>query len=274
VTVNIPDAIVGTLSEVNSPVVGSTESNYPIDHNVEVYLTEGITQEDTIRDENRLYIQTEQKTVTDNGSYSPTPGKLIETVNVQIPERTVTPSAEASGDFVSEEPTPAYVDITPKATIPSAGLVRDGAVGSPIRVYINTAEATFTANGEYTPPAGKLYSRIYVNVPRAKLNAPSVSISGRVLTIQDGNNGTFCDTLNVVLDGVIYAGLANTGEPITVTLPEMEIGQHTVQVYADGTGIDESDPGEVIYNVQAFMTRDGKYFKTADGKYFVVKTED
>lgn len=275
VTVQLTPANSFYFGELIGSVLGNTATDYPVTANMEVTFVNGgtVTPGQTFESSTTLYIQVENITVNANGSYSASAGKLIRTVTVNIPDASLAVSADVSG-FVGDHETDAYIDVTPKAEVNTPGIVSRGATGQTQRVYIDTSDATFTENGTYPHGAAWLYGNVTVNVPRAKLNAPSVSIAGRVVTFHDGNNGTFCDSFNVVLDGVPYAGYANTGEPISCTLPEMEIGQHTVQVYADGAGIDESDPGEVIYNVQAFMTVDGKYFKTADGKFFVVKTQE
>lgn len=165
-----------------------------------------------------------------------------------MPNATVTASASISGSILTDTVGDYAVQITPRATLDRSGYIASGHVAGTITKYVKTTSKTITENGTYTPSGG-LFSSVTVNVPRAKLNAPTASVTGLLLTITNGENGTFAQHFDIFIDGAggktasVTAGATATYDLAALSL---SAGNHTVQCSARGSGMTDSDKSESV----------------------------
>ena len=114
-------------------------------------------------------ISTETKSITSNGTYTPTDGKYFSSVTVNVPS-----SGGATLSLQSKTITPT----TSKQTI-TADNGYDGLSSVTVNA-IQTETKSITDNGTYTPTSGKYFSSVNVNVPyqtyRTGSGAPSNSL--------------------------------------------------------------------------------------------------
>lgn len=133
-------------------------------------------------------IQTETKSITANGNYTPTSGKYFSSVSVNV-----------SGD----SPTLQTKTVTPSTSQQS--VTPDNGYDGLSKVTVNaiqTQEKTATANGTVTPDAGKYLSKVTVNVSG---NAPSLQsktfTANGTYSPDSGYDGFSSVTVNVPTSG-------------------------------------------------------------------------
>lgn len=106
---------------------------------------------------------------------------------------------------------------------------------------------------------------------QAHLNAPTISLSGSVITIVNpASNGNFCDGFDIYCNGVKVANTSlNTID--LESIGGMPTGTDTFTVRCTGTGmLDSIDSNSVTYAVlNYFYTSDNEPFYDSDGKQFI-----
>lgn len=140
-------------------------------------------------------VPTETKTITANGTYTPSAGKYFSEVKVSITGNTPT--------YQTKTITPT----TTKQTInPDSGY---DALSSVIVNAIQTETKSITSNGTYTPTSGKYFSNISVNVPSSGIDtsdatATATDIASGKTAYVNGEliTGSIQETSN---DGNLYA---------------------------------------------------------------------
>lgn len=135
-------------------------------------------------------VPTETKTITANGTYTPSAGKYFSEVTISI--------AGNSPTYQTKTITPT----TTKQTInPDSGY---DALSSVTVNAIQTETKSITSNGTYTPTSGKYFSSVSVNVPSSgttpSLQSKTVTptTSKQTITADDGYDGLNSVTINAI----------------------------------------------------------------------------
>ena len=173
-------------------------------------------------------IQTETKTVTTNGTVTPSSGKYLKQVTVNVPT-----SSSPVLQTKSVTPSESSQNVTPDAGYDGLSKVTVGA--------IQTETKTVTTNGTVTPSSGKYLKQVTVNVPSSGINT-----SDATATADD-----------IAYNKTAYAN----GEKLTGTLQEYSSGQPATFV-SNYTKV--RDTGDINLqcrglNKGAKILRDGSY---------------
>lgn len=219
-------------------------------------------------------------TVTENGTYNITPdeGKVISkavvTVNVQpsLQAKSVTPSkvqqiitADSPNYGLSQvtvyaAPTET-VTVTPtkgtQSIVPSNGKVGFSQVNVepiPDDYIIPSGTLQITSNGTYDV-SGKANAMVNVEQAKPTLNAPSISISGTILTITNpASNGNFV-TGYKLYNGSTVILTTDAFTTIDLSLWITTAGTYTLTVKAKGTNFNDSaSSNSVTYTLKSQTT--------------------
>lgn len=170
-----------------------------------------------------------------------------------MPDATVTASVTVAGGILSDTESAFPVQITPKATLSNAGYVAQGHTADTTVKYIKASEKSITANGTYDPPNNGFFSRIVVDIPSAQLNPATISLSDGVLSMTDGNNGTFGKYFDIYADAEESPKASvqiNATDSASYDLSQLNFstGSHTIYVRVRGIGMTDSESsGNVTY---------------------------
>ena len=149
ITVNVPQTTVQSLTD--SVTAGTSAMQYTKTAPTgQAYSPVNITVNPT---------PTEEKTVTQNGTVTPSSGKHLSKVTVQVPQTTV--------QSLTDSVTAGTSAMQYTKTAPT------GQAYSPVNITVNptpTEEKTVTQNGTVTPSSGKHLSKVTVQVPRLVLS--------------------------------------------------------------------------------------------------------
>lgn len=174
-------------------------------------------------------IQTETKTVTTNGTVTPSSGKYLKQVTVNVPT-----SSSPNLQTKSVTPSESSQNVTPDAGYDGLSKVTVGA--------IQTETKTVTANGTVTPSSGKYLKQVTVNVPSS-----GIDTSDATATAED-----------IAAGKTAYA----KGEKITGSLDDYQAGAK-VTFAANYTEVTNNSNNTLILcrnlNQGAKILRDGSY---------------
>lgn len=138
-------------------------------------------------------VPTETKTITANGTYSPTSGKYFSSVEVAIAgdaptyqSKTVSPTEEAQ-TVIPDTGYDALSDVTVNA--------------------IQTETKSVTSNGSYSPTSGKYFSEVTVNVPNT---AADPILQSKIVTPTESSQTVTADTGYDGLDAVTVEAISST----------------------------------------------------------------
>lgn len=143
-----------------------------------------------------------------------------------------------------------------------------------IRITVGGVVRTFTGSVLRTSLVGGGYCNW---VPQdeaggAQLNAPTISLSNDILTITNGNNGTFSEYYELRLDGTTVDTLNISTTSITVSQYITSSG--TITVTVGGTGMITSVPSNSVSYTPPpqsnFLLSNGDILETSDHKTFNV----
>lgn len=228
-------------------------------------------------------VPTETKTITANGTYSPSAGKYFSSVEVAIAgdtptyqSKTVSPSAsvqtvtaDSGYDALSDVTVNAIQTETKSATpttstqkvTPTSGkYLTEVSVGA-----IQTETKSVTSNGTYKPTSGKYFSSVTVNVPSETFNTQTKTVtpteSTQTVSPDNGYNGLSTVTVNPISS--TYIGSAVPTKSETIITPSSN-AQTAISsgTYATGDIIVSKVPTET-----KSITANGTYTPSS-GKYF------
>lgn len=121
--------------------------------------------------------------------------KIVNSLKQEIvgtmPETNIFTTVTVDADFISDTESDYGLLITPIASVDNPGYVSGASEGLPVTKYIKTESKIITPSDEMQeilPSAGKLLSKVIVRAAdnvRPTLYAPSISLSGSILTITD-----------------------------------------------------------------------------------------
>ena len=228
-------------------------------------------------------VPTETKTITANGTYSPSAGKYFSSVEVAISgdtptyqSKTVYPStsvqtvtADSGYDALSDVTVNAVQtetkSVTPttstqKVTPTSGKYLTEVSVGA-----IQTETKSVTSNGTYNPTSGKYFSSVTVNVPSETFNTQTKTVtpteSTQTVSPDNGYDGLSTVTVNPISS--TYVGSAVPTKGATTITPNSN-SQTAISsgTYATGDVTVSAVPTET-----KSITANGTY-TPSDGKYF------
>ena len=178
-------------------------------------------------------VPTETKTITANGTYSPSAGKYFSSVEVAIAgdtptyqSKTVSPSAsvqtvtadsgyDALSDVTVNAVQTEAKSVTPttstqKVTPTSGKYLTEVSVGA-----IKTETKSVTSNGTYKPTNGKYFSSVTVNVPSDTFNTQTKTVtpteSTQTVSPDNGYNGLSTVTVNPISSTYIGSAVPTKG---------------------------------------------------------------
>ena len=230
-------------------------------------------------------VPAETKTITANGTYSPSAGKYFSSVEVAIAgdtptyqSKTVSPSTsiqtvtadegyDALSDVIVNAIQTETKSVSPTTSvqkvIPTSGkYFTEVSVGA-----IQTETKTVTTNGKYNPTSGKYFSSVTVNVPQETFNTQEKVVTptefAQTIYPDNGYNGLFQITVNPI--SPTYVGSAVPTKGTTAITPnsnsQIAISSGT---YATGNIIVSAVPTETksITVNGTYTPNDGKYFSS------------
>lgn len=211
-------------------------------------------------------VPTETKTITANGTYTPSAGKYFSSVEVSIAgdaptyqSKTVSPSAtvqtvtaDSGYDALSDVTVNAIQtetkSITPTTSTqivtPTSGkYLTEVSVGA-----IQTETKSITSNGTYTPTSGKWFSSVSVNVAGDSFNTQTKSVtpteSEQTVAPDAGYDGLSSVTVGAISSTYIGSGIAHkSATTYTPTESEQTI---SAGQYLDGPQIISAIPSTYV----------------------------
>ena len=234
-------------------------------------------------------VPAETKTITANGTYSPSAGKYFSSVEVAITgdtptyqSKTVSPStsiqtvtADAGYDALSDVIVNAIQTETKSVTpttstqtvIPTSGkYLTKVSVGA-----IQTETKSVTSNGTYNPTSGKYFSSITVNVPEETFNTQTKTVtpteSTQTISPDNGYDGLSTVTVNPISSTYVGSAVPTKGAT-TITPSSNSQTAISSGTYATGNITVSAVPSETKE-----ITSNGTYAPT-DGKWFSSVTVD
>lgn len=146
-------------------------------------------------------VPTETKTITANGTYSPSAGKYFSSVEVTI-----------AGD------TPTYQSKTISPSTSVQTVTADSGYDALSDVTVNaiqTETKSVTSNGTYKPTNGKYFSSVTVNVPSETFNTQTKTVtpteSTQTVSPDNGYNGLSTVTVNPISSTYIGSAVPTKG---------------------------------------------------------------
>lgn len=228
-------------------------------------------------------VPTETKTITANGTYTPSSGKYFSSIEVDIAgdipiyqSKTVTPStsvqtitADDGYDALSDVTVNAIKtetkSITPttsvqKVTPTSGSYLTQVSVGA-----ISTETKSITSNGTYNPTSGKYFSSVTVNIPAEEFNTQSKTVtpteSTQTISPDNGYDGLSSVTVNPISSTYVGSGVPTKGATTITPNSNSQIAISS-GTYATGNITVSSVPTET-----KSITANGTY-TPSNGKYF------
>ena len=228
-------------------------------------------------------VPTETKTITANGTYTPSSGKYFSSIEVDIAgdaptyqSKTVTPTTSAQiitaddgYDALSDVTVNAIKtetkSITPttsvqKVTPTSGSYLTQVSVGA-----ISTETKSITSNGTYNPTSGKYFSSVTVNIPAEEFNTQSKTVtpteSTQTISPDNGYDGLSSVTVNPISSTYVGSGVPTKGAT-TITPNSNSQTAISSGTYATGNITVSSVPTET-----KSITANGTY-TPSNGKYF------
>lgn len=228
-------------------------------------------------------VPTETKTITANGTYSPSSGKYFSSVEVAVAgdvptyqSKTVSPSTSAQ-TVTADDGYDALSDVTvnaiqteTKSVTPTTSAQTitptSGKYLTQVDVEaIQTETKSVTSNGTYNPTSGKYFSSVTVNVPTEEFNTQTKTVtpteSTQTVSPDNGYDGLSTVTVNPISS--TYVGSAVPTKGATTITPNSN-SQTAISsgTYATGDIIVSAVPTET-----KSITANGTY-TPSDGKYF------
>lgn len=196
-------------------------------------------------------VPTETKTITANGTYTPSSGKYFSSVEVDIAgdaptyqSKTVTPTTSAQ-IITADDGYDALSDVTVNA--------------------IKTETKSITSNGTYNPTSGKYFSSVTVNIPAEEFNTQSKTVtpteSTQTISPDNGYDGLSSVTVNPISSTYVGSGVPTKGAT-TITPNSNSQTAISSGTYATGNITVSSVPTET-----KSITANGTY-TPSNGKYF------
>ena len=196
-------------------------------------------------------VPTETKTITANGTYTPSSGKYFSSIEVDIAgdiptyqSKTVTPSTSVQ-TITADDGYDALSDVTVNA--------------------IRTETKSITSNGTYNPTSGKYFSSVTVNIPAEGFNTQSKTVtpteSTQTISPDNGYDGLSSVTVNPISSTYIGSGVPTKGAT-TITPNSNSQTAISSGTYATGNITVSSVPTET-----KSITANGTY-TPSNGKYF------
>lgn len=196
-------------------------------------------------------VPTETKTITANGTYSPSSGKYFSSVEVAVAgdvptyqSKTVSPSTSAQ-TVTADDGYDALSDVTVNA--------------------IQTETKSVTSNGTYNPTSGKYFSSVTVNVPAEEFNTQTKTVtpteSTQTVSPDNGYDGLSTVTVNPISS--TYVGSAVPTKGATTITPN----SNSQTAISSGTYATGDIIVSAVSTETKSITANGTY-TPSDGKYF------
>ena len=228
-------------------------------------------------------VPTETKTITANGTYTPSSGKYFSSIEVDIAgdiptyqSKTVTPSTSVQ-TITADDGYDALSDVTvnairteTKSVTPttSAQTVKptSGSYLTQVSVgAISTETKSITSNGTYNPTSGKYFSSVTVNIPAEEFNTQSKTVtpteSTQTISPDNGYEGLSSVTVNPISSTYVGSGVPTKGATTITPNSNSQIAISS-GTYATGNITVSSVPTET-----KSITANGTY-TPSNGKYF------
>lgn len=147
---------------------------------------------------------TETKSITSNGTYTPSTGKFFSSVTVNIPSDTFTTQTK------TVTPTTSQQIITPDTGYNGLSQVTVGA--------IQTETKSITSNGTFTPTSGKYFSSVTVNItPNLQSKTVTPTESKQTIAADSSYDGLSSVVVNAISS--TYVGTGVTRKAATTITP-------------------------------------------------------
>lgn len=173
-------------------------------------------------------VPTETKSITSNGTYTPTSGKFFSSVNVNVPSQSIntqTKSVTPSESQQTVSPDSGYDGLSSvtvgaiSSTYVGSGVTRKGAAtytpgtsaqtissgqyltGNQTISAVPTETKDISANGTYTPTSGKFFSSVTVNVPTSG-GLPSSIVAGDTPVLSSSKLAYTCTATSMTATGI------------------------------------------------------------------------
>lgn len=228
-------------------------------------------------------VPTETKSITTNGTYTPSTGKWFSSVTVNVPtgstisnqNKTVTPT-ESSQDITADSGYTGLGTVTVSA-IPSnyvgSGITTQGAKTVTPTTSVQTAVASgvyttgvisvaaiqtqtrdITANGTYTPSSGKYFSSVTVNVPTGSTisnqnKTVTPNETEQSVTADSGYTGLGTVTINAI--SPTYVGSEVTRKAAATIIPTTTNQSIAANTYLTGKQTISGDANLVAGNIKS-----------------------